>query len=243
MVIVLSVFKIIGIVVLILLALLVAILFLPVSYEVDADIDHQRYRVRVHWLFRLIRFRFFYGEKAELILSILFYRIDFLDKERRQKRQEKKAKKAAKRKKKQKKSADEQETEPKKGLLQKIVGVFRTVSHIGGRMMEYDVLDAIWPGLQIFLFRVRPRQVRGCLEFGFADPAVTGQVVGGLSLIPVFYQTDLRITPDFEADQTYIGGNVYVKGHMMLFHAVMLFIRLVRQKNIRVFFREARSAA
>ncbi|MCD8150440.1 MAG: hypothetical protein LUE92_12980 [Clostridiales bacterium] len=243
MVIVLSVFKIIGIVVLVVLALLAALLFLPVSYEVDADIDQKRYSVRVHWLFRLVRFRFYYGEKAELLLNILFFRFDFLDQEKRRKRKEKKEKKAAKRKKKKKHPEDDQEPEPEKGPFQKAVGILGTVVRTGGRALEYDIPDAIWPGLQIFLFRIRPRQVSGTLKFGFSDPAATGQIVGGLAMIPLLYQTDLHISPDFETEQTYISGGFYVKGHMMLFHLVMLLIRWIRQKNVRVFIGAARSAA
>ncbi|MCD8217447.1 MAG: DUF2953 domain-containing protein [Clostridiales bacterium] len=243
MFIVLSVCKIIGIVVLVVLALLAALLFLPVSYEIDADIDQQRYSVKVHWLLRLVRFRFFYGEKAELLLNILFFRFDFLDQEKRRKRKEKKEKKAAKRKKKKKNPEDDQEPEPEKGPFQKVLGILRTVARTGGRALEYDIPDAIWPGLQVFLFRIRPRQVRGTLEFGFSDPATTGQIVGGLAMIPLLYQTDLRILPDFETEQTYISGNFYAKGHMMLFHVVMLLIRWIRQKNVRVFIGAARSAA
>lgn len=243
MVIVLSVCKIIGIVVLVVLVLIAALLFLPVSYEVNADIDQKRYSVRVHWLLRLVRFRFFYGEKAELLLNILFFRLDFPDQEKRRKRKEKKEKKAAKRKKKKKHSEDDQEPEPEKSTFQKAVGISRTVARTGGRALEYDIPDAIWPGLQIFLFRIRPRQVRGTLSFGFSDPATTGKVVGGLAMIPLFYRTDLRISPDFETEQTYISGNFYAKGHMMLFHAVMLLIRWIRQKNVRGFIGAARSAA
>jgi len=243
MIIVLSVCKIIGIVVLAVLALLAALLFLPVSYEIDADIDHQRYLVRVHWLFRLVRFRFFYGEKAELILQVLFFQLDFLDQEKRQKRKEKKAVKAEKRKKKKKHTKEEPEQEAEKGLLQKVFGVLRTVTRTAGRALEYDISDAIWPGLQIFLFRIRPRRVRGTLEFGFSDPSATGKIVGGLALIPLFYQTDLRVVPDFETEQTYFSGNFYAKGYMMLFHVVMLLIRWIRQKNVRVFIGAARSAA
>ncbi|MCD8231643.1 MAG: hypothetical protein LUD14_07480 [Clostridiales bacterium] len=227
MVIVITVCKIIGIVVLALVAILAVVLFLPISYEVDADIDRQRYRVRVNWLFRLIRFRFLYNEKAEMTLSVLFIKIDFLDKEKKNARKKKKADKK-------KKKADE-DAEQDQGMLAKAAGFAGAAVHVCSLMNEYNLLDAVWPGLQIFLFRVRPRQIRGQLEFGFSDPAATGQIVGVLALLPFIYQTDLQMVPDFETEERYIRGNIYLCGRLMLIYAVVFLIRLIRQKNVRSF--------
>ena len=48
--------KIIGIVLCVIIGILAMILFVPVCYKVDADIDEMDYKVRIHWLAKLIRF-------------------------------------------------------------------------------------------------------------------------------------------------------------------------------------------
>ncbi len=225
MVIVITVCKIIGIVFLALVAILAAVLFIPISYEADADIDRQRYYVRVNWLFHLVRFRFSYDEKAKMTLSVFFVKLDFLDKEKKKRRKKRKAEK----------KRSEEDTEEEQSLITKVSGLAGAVIHVFSMIREYDLIDAVWPGLQIFLFRIRPRQLRGQLGFGFADPATTGQVVGVLSLLPFVYQTDLHIAPDFETEETYISGNARIRGRLMLIHAVVLLLRLILQKNVRLF--------
>ncbi|MCD8151563.1 MAG: hypothetical protein LUD71_00500 [Clostridiales bacterium] len=229
MMIVISVCKIIGIIVLVLLALLAILLFLPVSYELDADTEQKRCAVRISWGFGLVRFRFLYGEQTEMVLSVLFFGIDFLDEERRRRRKNRKQRKAAKKK------TKEDKEDAERGPLQRAAGVAATVTHVVGLVRDYELMDAVWPGLMDFLFHVRPRQVRGQKVFGFDDRSVTGQVVGGLALIPLFYQTDLQVTPDFETEETFIRGNIRLKGHMMLFHAVRMLVRWFGQKNFRRF--------
>lgn len=57
------------------------ILFVPVCYKVDADIDEMDYTVRARWLGWLIRFEFRWKEKAHAVLKILWFVIDLTDPE------------------------------------------------------------------------------------------------------------------------------------------------------------------
>ena len=46
-----------------------------------ANIDEMDYKVRIHWLAKLIRFEFRWKEKAHAVLKILWFVIDFTDPE------------------------------------------------------------------------------------------------------------------------------------------------------------------
>ncbi len=234
MLIVISVCKIIGIVLIILAAVVAAVLFCPVRYELVLDIDRQRVSFRVSWLLRLLRFRFQFEEQAQLMLSVLFFRIDFLDEEQKKKRQKKRESRAS-RKAARKKKRSENEEDASGEKSKKRPAYLRMAVRILSNVRQYDVLESILPGLRVFLYRIRPRKLRGQIEFGLEDPSGTGQITGALSLIPVFYQTELVIVPDFETEESFIRGNVYARGHLLMLHAVIFLVRVFRQKNVRQF--------
>ncbi len=123
-------------------------------------------------------------------------------------------------------------------LIGAVGNVFRSAGDfrkILGLVRKYELISAVWPEFSHFLRRVRPGIVKGQIFFGLEDPAATGQITGVIAMIPLFYQTGLRISPDFETEETYVRGNVYIKGHMLLIHAVILIAGLVREKRIRLF--------
>ena len=96
MMIFLLILKIIGIILCVILGVLAVILFVPVFYEADANIDEMDYKVRIHWLAKLIRFEFRWKEKAHAVLKILWFVIDFTDPEAVAARKAKKEEKARK---------------------------------------------------------------------------------------------------------------------------------------------------
>ena len=111
-------------------------------------------------------------------------------------------------------------------------GMFRRIL---GLVRKYEVLSVVWPKLGKFLRRIRPRKIAGRIVFGLDDPAATGKLTGGIAMVPLFYETELVISPDFETDETYIRGTVTVRGHILLLHALILVVGLAREKRIRAF--------
>lgn len=95
-----------------------------------------------------------------------------------------------------------------------------------------QAVSHIWKELMYLLKYLKPKYIRGKMDFSTGDPALTGQVTGALSLIPILYQYDFRVCPDFVSDDFYIRGNISLKGHIALYHAVAIFIRVIRDKNI-----------
>lgn len=86
---------------------------------------------------------------------------------------------------------------------------------------------------QLFLIlkHIRPRKMKGSLHFGTGDPALTGQILGGISMIYGFLPDGLEITPDF--DYQVLEGNFRLKGHIRLIYVVIAGIRLFFDKNVR----------
>ena len=335
MMIFLLILKIIGIILCVILGIVAVILFAPVFYEADANIDEMDYKVRIHWLAKLIRFEFRWKGKAHAMLKILWFVIDFTDPEavaaRKAKKKVKSRKKLIKQQKKEAKEREKQtrqrqkeaqqeqadrearaqqreafrkqqeEAETKKveavnandslgkeasvaqdkeayekaeqaesenirqesaesekakaneskvSVLEKLKSAHGTAGSILDKvktalaviryLREQELISAVWVKLQVFLLRIRPRKLSGHLKFGLSNPADTGQILGVIAMVPLFYQTELQIEPDFEAEDNYVQGQVYVKGHICCIHLVILIIRLLRDEKIRTLIRTIR---
>ncbi len=91
----------------------------------------------------------------------------------------------------------------------------------------------IWKEFIYLLEHLKPKYLYANLNFSTGDPATTGQAIGILSLLPIMYRHDVHIYPDFMAETCYIQGKFALKGHMQLRHVLLIFIRIIRDKNIR----------
>ena len=78
-----------------------------------------------------------------------------------------------------------------------------------------------------------PRKAKGDLYFGTSDPATTGEILGGLSLIPLMYQRGMNVHPDFESDEYYLRGRLEAKGIAIVNVLVIAFLRLLINKDTR----------
>ena len=82
----------------------------------------------------------------------------------------------------------------------------------------------------------------GCKEVAFPEKEAcelqkelmdAGKLTGILSLVPYVYQRGNRVIPDFEADKAYLKGKASIRGHMILFFALAMLIRLLKDRNFR----------
>ena len=82
------------------------------------------------------------------------------------------------------------------------------------------------------LFRhVRPRKIKGKLQFGFSDPYRTGQVLTAVSPFYGLYAKELELIPDFEHEV--LKGEISVKGRIRMGVVLWTGIRLFLNKNFR----------
>lgn len=93
----------------------------------------------------------------------------------------------------------------------------------------------IWAQCLYLLGHFRFRKMYTDLTFSLSDPAWTGQALGIFSMIPLFYQYEVHLYPDFESDKLYVQGNFEIKGRIRLVHLVVVTIRLLLDQKVRAF--------
>lgn len=96
----------------------------------------------------------------------------------------------------------------------------------------------LWEELLYLLKHFGFRKIHTELTFALADPALTGQVLGVLCMMPFLYQYDFHISPDFESESYYIRGSYDVKGRIQLIFLLVTAIRLLADKDIRSFLKK-----
>ena len=97
-----------------------------------------------------------------------------------------------------------------------------------------SVVRKIWMELCYLLRHFKFRKIVTDLVFATGDPATTGQVLGILCMIPVFYRYNFKVVPDFEADEAYIKGTFLVAGKVRLIHVFVTLLRLICDKEVRL---------
>lgn len=81
------------------------------------------------------------------------------------------------------------------------------------------------------IFRIlKPDQLEGYVHFGMEDPAITGQILGGMAVFLPLYQGFLDVLPDFE--KKCLDGNLKGKGKIFLFPIVKLILKVILNKNL-----------
>lgn len=104
-----------------------------------------------------------------------------------------------------------------------------------------SVFVKIWKELRFLLRHFSPRKAKGELAFGMADPAQTGQVLGALSVLPFWARYRINICPDFETERFFIEGELWMKGHIRIWHFLLSVVRLIKDKNVRRLLRKIRT--
>lgn len=97
-----------------------------------------------------------------------------------------------------------------------------------------EVLPFIFTELKYLLTHFKFRRIRTDLTFSMGDPALTGQVLGGLCVLPFLYRYQVQVYPDFEAENTYVTGTFDIKGRARGLHIAVSAVRLLGKKEFRI---------
>ena len=97
-----------------------------------------------------------------------------------------------------------------------------------------EVLPLIFTELKYLLTHFKFRRIRTDLTFSMGDPALTGQVLGGLCMLPFLYRYQVQVYPDFEAENTYVTGTFDIKGRARGLHIAISAVRLLGKKEFRI---------
>jgi hypothetical protein len=111
---------------------------------------------------------------------------------------------------------------------QQLAGIRRELTDAG----NHRALSHVWQELSYLLRHFGPRRVRGEVSYSMGDPANTGYVTAALSVCPFAY-SGCRIYPDFAAEKLYVQGELDVRGHVRLMHALRSGLGLLLDKDIR----------
>ena len=88
------------------------------------------------------------------------------------------------------------------------------------------------------LLHYGPRVIEGKVYFGFEDPALTGKVLGILSVGNVLLGGHLEAEADFE--KAVLQGSLLIKGHIRSVHIIKSGVSLILDKNIRKTIKEVK---
>jgi len=83
----------------------------------------------------------------------------------------------------------------------------------------------------VLIKKISPKKVKGEIRFGTSDPALTGQILGGISIFYPFFMDNVKVIPDFE--KACLEGELFVKGRLRMVTAMGIAFKLFRDKNLR----------
>lgn len=274
-VIILGVFKWIGIILLCILGLMLllclAVLLIPIRYQLSA-VWQEEHRVKgsVSWLLHLIHLSFDTDRNQRVCIRIFgipvngrFHTKKF--QKRRKVEQKRKASGSTKVQRKEgvspakvqkavessttagepkeaegAKTADSSDctlrriTDRVKKFFLSIAGLFAKIKAIDEESIE--LLQAVLKSSGGLLKHMAPRSLRGRLHFGTGDPALTGQLLGVLSVLFAMWGKGIAVIPDFE--QEVFEGEVAVKGYA---RGIIVLILIIRAHPLRLMERLDRS--
>lgn len=247
---------------LLLLFLLAVILFLPIRYQISGNGPPYEFAGKVQWLFGLIQFGFGYqndsfqtyiwypfkkkatakakksshvsNTKAEALLTDIsappkqttsepvssFVQEEKVHTKVTKEKLHKRKKKKAKKLKKEKKPID-------------FLSKFKTFREAISKEENKELIRFMLKQFKFLLKHVKPSQIKADIAFSTTDPALTGEILGVLSIFPFVYQKNVSIMPDFTSESTYVEGLLSCKGDLFGIHILILGIRLFANKQIR----------
>lgn len=148
-----------------------------------------------------------------------------------QKQKQKKAKKLSGTKNRQKAYDQAGSSESEPGFFKRLRSqIDRVRKEIKDETNRYAV-GRVWAELLKMIRSYRPRKLRADLSFSLADPALTGQAVGLVSLLPWIYRYPCRIVPDFTSEQLYLEGEIFAQGKIRVSVFALATLRLLRDKK------------
>lgn len=118
-------------------------------------------------------------------------------------------------------------------VVQKLLKIPEKMSEFQEFLEKYEikaVIDIIWCEVKHLLRHYGPRRIEGYLRFGTGDPAVTGQLLGGLYIILPVKAWKFSLQPEFT--EAVFETDVRVSGHVRANHMVAVIWRLFRNKEL-----------
>ena len=94
-----------------------------------------------------------------------------------------------------------------------------------------DVIKKALGRVKKLIIHVLPHKIQGYVEYGFEDPALTGEVLGVIAVLYSRTGHKLKICPDFE--NRVLNADVTLKGKIRIFTFLLLFVLVYFNKELR----------
>lgn len=104
-----------------------------------------------------------------------------------------------------------------------------------------DAFSHLFREMKYLLRHMKPKDIHADITFSAGDPALSGQILGLISLFPLIYQYKIHICPDFLADDWYVRGTFKIRGHLMFIYLCISLLRMMKDKNIRRLWKKIRN--
>ncbi len=120
------------------------------------------------------------------------------------------------------------------GILKTIGRLFRQKDEALQILAEEETKNAIsfaWGKLKKTVKHILPRKVKGQLILGFDDPAVTGQVLGVISVLFAATGQLFRIVPDFERAR--LESDLEFRGRLKIFTLLVIALKVYLNKELK----------
>lgn len=119
-------------------------------------------------------------------------------------------------------------------IKEKLENLQDTVSWYAEVLKREESRSAISKGktqLLKLLKHIGPKKLKGNVVFGFDDPAITGEVLGIVSMFYALYGNHITIIPVF--DRTVLQGDFFIKGRVRFFTLLKIGWRILFDKDIK----------
>ncbi len=255
----LSILKIAGIFGIILLGILLLVLiclfFCPVVYRGcgEKNQNDMKGRIKISWLFHGISLKIWYEDDLHYSLRIIgipIERISAIFKKRTEKQSEIKQSKEFTTVEKidMKREVKENEKQPlkKKKVLEKrrkhsfqdfrltLKRIYDKIKNIKeflksdqvGRIKKWLVKET-----KAFIFHIKPKKLKGTVQFGMEDPCLTGEILAMLGVFYPLYGEHFTIEPFFGEKK--LEGNITFRGRIYGIYFALLAWRVFQNRDLR----------
>lgn len=96
-----------------------------------------------------------------------------------------------------------------------------------------EALGLLKTQLGRLLLHIAPRKFLLDAEFGFDDPATTGQVMAIVGMLYPLYRYDIRLRPDFTAQSTWFRLKLRIRGRIRAFTLIRIAWRVYFNQNLK----------
>ncbi len=100
------------------------------------------------------------------------------------------------------------------------------------------IFQYVWKQIRFLLRRLRPKKCCISGRIGWKDPALTGQVFGGIGILYAWLGPVIQVSPDFEEE--IIDVEFFAKGRFRLIYVLIAGMRLMMDRETRRFMMKLR---